>query len=254
MHTEYIVIVIVVFLIAGGIWWKFDRKCTVFYVIGVVSLTCTVFALITFNDYVRKSNNSRQQVENMSSEPRLVTEDNFFVFVGELESVEKVKNTHNEDAIVHNYQFDLTFNILKPIWGNYDKQQISFTLYDHYGKPTLAVRKFSLIFVAKSEGQWIHEKYQWYPLNRTATGDWAYCGDPTPDDWKGQPAELSDIEFSPPVIKPVYQYTEEYIESAYPSKIWERHAEIVSCKTGVYPDELFRLKAEGVLKSRGLFR
>ncbi|MDQ2075156.1 hypothetical protein [Marinimicrobium sp. ABcell2] len=253
MRIELVILGFVMLLIAAGIWLIFNRRSALFYLIGVFSLLGMTLALVAFEDRSRERSFERQQVEMRNRTSRLASEDSFFVFVENPISVEQTENPKNEGAIVYNHRFELTYRVLKPIWGNYNDDQISFTLYDHYGEPAVLFRRYSLIFLTKLEGKWAHEKYQWYPLNKTAEGDWAYCGDPTPAEWEGQPAKLFTIEFSPPVTRSVHQYTEEYVDRVYPKEIWERSSEFVACKAGVYPDELFRLKAEGVLRSRGLF-
>ncbi|MDO3384486.1 hypothetical protein QWI17_01395 [Gilvimarinus sp. SDUM040013] len=251
---EYAIIVMVLTILSIMVWRKFGISNALFYVFGAVSITAVVFALIAYDRYViGKENEERQQNNNLSSEESRVNESDYFIFIGEPISIEETYNENNESAIIYNDRFDVVYKVLQPVWGNYDNKKIAFSVYDHYGWPVFLARKYSLIFVRKNEDGWIHEKYQFYPVNPTSDGKWAYCGDPTPSNWQGTPVVMSDIKFSPPVVESISQFTESYISRNYSPSIWGREGDFVNCKSGVYPEELIRLKMEGVLKARGLF-
>lgn len=62
--------------------------------------------------------------------------------------------------------------ILHELYGNYIKDTIEFTAYDHYGRPNFANYTHVLIYVAEHCKKLYHTKYQFSPVYRVE-GKWA---------------------------------------------------------------------------------
>ena len=131
-------------------------------------------------------------------------------------------------------KFEAHYQVLQLVFGQYERPQITFTVYDHYGSPAFARYETALMFVSRHEGKLYHEKYEFIPVYPTADGRWAGCGDP--------------YRFEPPVhrgeLKPAPIKFANIVKHEKTGK---------RCTHGNYVEELFLVKKNGVLKARGWF-
>jgi hypothetical protein len=150
------------------------------------------------------------------------------VFVGKKLSV--TEQPAEEDSL--DGKFEARFRVLRRVFGHYDKPEITFTVYDHYGEPAFARYDTILMFVARYEGKLYHEKYQFLPVYPTANGRWASCGDP--EQWEGS--------YHHGKLKPVpIKFAGKVVDGATGR----------SCTEGNYIEDLLLMKQNGVLKARG---
>jgi hypothetical protein len=161
----------------------------------------------------------------------LNAERDLIVFVGKRLSVTAQPHTL-EDGL--DRKFEAHYRVLQLVFGQYDRREIFFTVYDHYGRPGFARYDTALMFVARYEGKLYHEKYLFTPVYATAEGRWAGCGDP--------------YRFEPSVhrgdIKPVRIKFANTVKQDKTGK---------PCTQGNYVEELFLIKKNGILKARGWF-
>jgi hypothetical protein len=205
------------------------------------------------SERTREANKDEQLAwENLQNNPVQVSGDEFFVFVGEQLNIEFIPEDINPDTIIQYDHYEATYRVVQAIWGNYQEDTIAFSVYDHYGLPPFANDKYTMLFVTKQGRGWTQELYQAYPVSRTEEGDWAYCGDPTPERWESEPAEMHKVVFDPPVYFDIRHYSESGLAERFPAPIWEHVSDRAYCVMGTGPEELFRIKREGVLRARGL--
>ena len=64
---------------------------------------------------------------------------------------------------------------MQKICGDYEKQNITFTAFDHYGFPAFGNNKQALLFLNKykNDDTIYHVRYQYFPLYLTKDGRWA---------------------------------------------------------------------------------
>lgn len=156
------------------------------------------------------------------------------VFVGKRLSVTKSEPAPPaKDVVMLDAQFEAHYKVLRMVFGSYKPQEISFTVYDHYGEPEFAHHDTALMFVARSKGRLYHEKYLFFPVYPTANGRWASCGD------AGQ-FEIGYEHKSP--LKPV--------PITFAGNVTDK-ATGQQCTEGNYIEDLFSLRRDGVLKGRG---
>ena len=166
---------------------------------------------------------------NSAPEEKLDAKRDLIVFVGKkLNVVEQPAEENSLDG-----KFEARFRILQRVFGRYDEPEITFTVYDHYGEPGFAKYDTVLMFVARFEGKFYHEKYQFFPVYSTANGRWASCGDA--DQWEiGYQHEGK--------LKPVpIKFAGKVVDQATGRP----------CTEGNYVEDLFSLRRDGVLKARG---
>jgi len=182
------------------------------------------------------------------------SESGIFAFVGEQVELYEFEPDVGDDVILMDASFKAKYRILKLVHGEFDSDVISFEVYDHYGTPEFSRYKYVLLFVSEYEGKIYHEKYQFFDVYKTKSGRWAYCG--TPFDYEEdlvKPRPLELIEFDPQIEYSTVMYNEAFAKEKYPESVFEHINGKAICRKGVYLEELFRIKKEGILKNRGHF-
>jgi hypothetical protein len=153
-------------------------------------------------------------------------------------------------------EFQARYEVLDVVFGGYSAQHIEFTAFDHYGYPAFARHENALLYLSRHEGSYYHQKYLFQEVYRTDDGRWAGCGDP----YRDMPlvhrhgVRPQPILFSPPVSFAISGLTESEVSARYPATYFRREGDRVRCAFGNYPDELFRVMAEGVLSARGVLQ
>jgi len=92
-----------------------------------------------------------------------------FVFVGE--KLEITELPHIPESLDNSIK--AKYRILQRVYGNFDKDTIEFTAYDHVGRFHFTEFKNALLYVSEFEGKLYHEKYQYDPVFKTRDGRWA---------------------------------------------------------------------------------
>jgi hypothetical protein len=184
--------------------------------------------------------------------------EDLLVFVGEQVSVTELPENICESDDISDCGF-INFDsgyvakyiVLDLVHGEYEKSNIEFEVYSHRGFPAFAAYKYALLFVSDHDGRLVHQKYQFFDVYRTSDDRWATCGDPNEHDRENvKPAKLQNIVFTPEVYFDVTHYTDRLIKDEFPEPGWKREENRALCRQGVYTDELFRIKNEGVLRAR----
>ena len=75
-------------------------------------------------------------------------------------------------------EYLLRYEVLQVVFGGYQKKEISFASYNHFGRPPFLDHEYGLMYVSKMGERWVQQKYLFQPVYPTADGRWAGCGDP----------------------------------------------------------------------------
>jgi hypothetical protein len=156
------------------------------------------------------------------------------------------------------------YKIIEKVYGDFSDDKILFKAYDHYGIPAFSEYNHVLMFVSFFEGEFYHEKYQYFDLYETKEGNWASPFSKSDYDHPNNvntiihPEEIEFLNEVNYVIEDLgnKEIPKEFIESVkenFPSPYYEFEGKKAIAKYGNYVEDLFNLKRNGVLKSRKLF-
>ena len=156
-------------------------------------------------------------------------------------------------------QYKCRYKILEVICGDYNKKEISFIAYDHYGTPAFSDYKTSLLYVYSeppSKDSFYHVNYQYDALYKTKDGKWA-----SPYSFMNYDAEdtvtkkikLHKVEYAEDVSFDVKGMSRQSLNRFYPLPYYSIANKKATAHYGNYIDELVKLKKEGALKSWGFY-
>lgn len=177
--------------------------------------------------------------------------DRLFVFIGEKISVDLLPHEeHSMDS-----KFKATYKVIKPICGIYDRDTIQFIVYDHYGTPDFSEYKNVMLFVTNYDDTFYHEKYQYFDVYKTKSGEWA-------SSYKhldyGRLDSNTDIKpervnFLQPPSYDLKYMSKKVIQKEYPHPYYKIVGDSAVAVWGNYPDELLEVKKKGILAARKIF-
>ena len=151
-------------------------------------------------------------------------------------------------------EYLLRYEVLQVIFGSYQKKEISFASYNHFGRAPFLNHEYGLMYVSKVGERWVQQKYLFQPVYPTADGRWAGCGDPYDGGYiHGSGVNAEPIKFKYPVVFDILNVPEFVRERKYPLPLFRYENETAVCLMGSYPDALFRVMKEGFLTARGVF-
>lgn len=199
---------------------------------------------------------------------------NLFAFIGEKISIEefdpnsdnKVKHIEIDTitgdtswVVTTTYNMDRAFNakyrILKPIFNKLPGDTVTFTVYDHYGMPDFANYNQVILYISKDDiGKFYHQKYQFDPVYKDKNGIWTgiFVFRSIMDFRDNSKAKYFKIK-TRLFDEDISNYDDQYIEISFPKPFYKVKNNIARPVLGTTIQELFRLKKEGVFKSRSLF-
>jgi hypothetical protein len=175
-----------------------------------------------------------------------------FIFVGEKIEVNKLP----QDERSMDNGFLAKYKVLDKFYGNYLKDTIEFKAFDHYGDPSFSNHKYVLLFLSFANGQFYHEKYQYFDLYKTKNDKWASSysvEDYTHEYNKETEIKPEKIEFSKDVYYKLNRKDKAFLDIWYPVPYYQIEKDSAKAIYGNYIPELFKLKRNGVLKARELF-
>lgn len=183
-----------------------------------------------------------------------------------------VSDDPDEIIIYMDSAYEARYEILELVHGEYQSRIIDFEAYDHYGFPPFAKSDVALIYLVEDGGRLYHDKYQWDKVYRTKSGRYAACGDPyfwldEEDLAEVERQPLTEVTFAPAVTVNIVDELKaasdpdlfsleeiaanrEKIETYYAAPVFEVRRGIAKCKMGAYPDELYRIQYETVIRPR----
>ena len=181
---------------------------------------------------------------------------NLIVFVGKKVDVREIHPPVDSGVVLLDNVFRARYRVLEVLCGQLPAREVEFDAYDHYGTPAFADVENVLLFLSREGGRLVHQKYQYVPVYQTADGAWAGCGDPyqfEPDVHRGS-IRAKPRRYKQPVTFSIRGLSKRQIQERYPAAFFERRGDIVTCRAGASIQELFRVKRNGVLKAREIFR
>ena len=192
---------------------------------------------------------------------------NLLVFVGE--KIDVIYSPEEKKPVVRNdsgfvieasisldYRYIARYKILQMVHGTHKTDTIEFTVFDHYGEPAFSRHQTVLLFVSYHEGKLYHEKYQYFDLYMTQTGQWASpyaSGDYNHTYKKNITVKPEKIPFTDEVSFPIGEMTERAIEIWFPQPFYEIKNGRAIAIYGNYVADLFKLKQQTILKARGIY-
>jgi len=209
-------------------------------------LLIIIFLFINCNSH---SESPISCMENPNVEGKLI------VIVGEKIDITEVENP-TEDFSIPYSKFIANYKILQKICGDYEKQNIIFTVFDHYGFPAFGNHQQALLFLNKFKNNdtIYHEIYQYFPLYKTKDGRWAssYQFQEYSDETN---VKAEKIEFADEVSYSIEGLTRTTTQRRFPEPFYkiDKINKKAIAVWGNYVPELFQLKKDGVLKYRGFY-
>lgn len=184
-------------------------------------------------------------------------EENLIVFVGERLSVERLPRPPDPNTLMMDEGFKAKFRIKQLVYGRYDGEIIEFKAYDHYGRPGFDNYPHSLLFVSREDGKLYQQKYQFYPVFRGRSGDWAGCAATNPreaGDRRGI-ATAGPVGFGRDAFYPLDRQRMKELKARgwFAQPDFRIEGDKAYCLTGTSVHKLFEVKKRGVLKARGMF-
>ena len=143
------------------------------------------------------------------------TDGGLLVFIGEKISVEAFDNEERfaeEDAAAKaegrfilrmDVGVDAHYRVLDVVKGDYDRDEIKFTAWDHYGRFSFAGPDYVLLYVWKTDKGYVHAKYTYDEVFPLRSGGFAGCGNPYVDYYfeersKLRPVPLREFDYAEP--------------------------------------------------------
>ncbi len=212
--------------------------------IVITFLILPVFVLSGCKESIRSTTPIFQKDTSQLNERK----NTLFAFVGEKISVKSIPaDPDGMDGAV-----EATYRVLVPVYGNYKKDTIRFTAYDHFGYFGFAHSQYALLYLSEYKGSWYHEKYQFTAVYRTKNGRWAGNGEDSSADTTIHPEKIdfaeADIHRTMLIdLKGnVFDFGN---DTPYFRKLSYHSGPVY----GNYIEQLFLLKKNGVLRYRNLF-
>ncbi|MFB9079617.1 hypothetical protein ACFFWB_19800 [Flavobacterium procerum] len=177
----------------------------------------------------------------------------FYAFVGTKIDLKYEKNPNYCDMVVMDAKYKALYKIEKNLYGNFKKDTISFTAFDHYGIPAFSKYEHVLLFVSEYCNKLFHEKYQYFDVYKTEDGKWARPGDPYKQEHNTEKTvTIKKISFDKNVWFDISDLTTEQIEENYPAAYFRIIDQKAIPFMGVYAEDLVEIKKLGVLKARNI--
>lgn len=185
-------------------------------------------------------------VECIEKNPKL------YVFVGEKISIADCEEVYYCDMITMNSKFSAQYKIQEMVYGSYCGDTITFTVYDHYGRPQFGKFQNVLLYVSEYCNEFIHQKYQFTDVYKTTDGRWAspyHFGDYSRLDSTSK-IKPEIINFEVPVEYDISRFPADQQIKFYPSPYYKIEKNKAIAVYGNYLPELFEIKKKTILKAR----
>lgn len=188
-------------------------------------------------------------MENPDAEGKLI------VIVGE-----KIKITEAGDVdlgMLPFSKFIAEYRVVEKVCGDYNKKNITFVAFDHYGFPGFGNYEHALLFLTtyKGDDTIYHQRYQYFPVYKTKDGRWAGSYQHMEYKIDGTGIKPEKIEFAEEVSYSIEGLTRATRQKRYPEPYYriDKGNKKAIAVFGNYVPELFQLKKDGVLKFRGYY-
>lgn len=158
------------------------------------------------------------------------------VFVGRLLQVRELPDECAGTCINFDSGYELEYEVVQDVAGHPKSDLVKIRFYGHYGLQDFAFYPHALLFVYEDDKQSVLARYLAFPVDRTTTGGWAYCGDPYREDALASDKKFRKVEYLERLeYSPVTKQYHEYSASLHAG---EMRPGISDCRRGVYVADL----------------
>ncbi|SET03214.1 hypothetical protein [Hymenobacter actinosclerus] len=177
-----------------------------------------------------------------------------FVFIGRKVRVNRAEQPYYCNRISMDSKFVGRYQVLSNVSGLLPDSVLEFTAYDHYGWPGFSRYETVLLFVSRYCGEYVQQKYMYYPLYKTIDGRWA--SPVMASDLKHPMAKKAPkphkIAFAAPVEIDIANFDAEWVKEQYPAPYYRIASGKAIAEYGNFVDELVKIQQQTVLKARGV--
>lgn len=194
-------------------------------------------------------------------------QDNLIAFVGELSSIEKKPSPRMIYDGVHRISHTLpnkwlaTYKVKTILYGEdlveeyVHEDMLSFSIYGYQDKPEFTLSQHALIYLSHRNNELYWQDAQATPVFMTESEQWAACGNPYEHEYHLYHGDIKaeSITFNPALTFNIATMKAPEITEHYPTPYFSIANKQATCLQGNYIEELFAIKQNGVLTSRGIF-
>lgn len=173
------------------------------------------------------------------------------IIIAQKIKLKSIENQHCKGVIPFDSEYTAKYRIIENLYGDYKKDTITFTVYDHNGYPQFANYDTVLLYISEYCGNLVHVKYQFSDLYKTIDGRWASPLSPWEyENLKGN--EVSNyvkINFDNSI-----RYSLTDLGRAVPKEYFETDNTNAIPIYGRYAEDIIAQMKDGKLKSFGFFK
>ncbi|MBS1734093.1 MAG: hypothetical protein JST02_12425 [Bacteroidetes bacterium] len=178
-----------------------------------------------------------------------------FVFVGQKIWVDALPSRTTD----FDNGFKAKYLVLEKVFGNFPSDTIEFIAYDHYGIPAFSKYQNVLLYLSANSGTYYQQKYIYNDVYKTKDGRWAgsYAGDDYEHEYnKHTKIKPIIIQFTQKVAYPkkVTDDDGKQFTLTFPKPYFKTVGDSAYAIYGNYIDDLFKLKRDGYLTARNIFK
>jgi hypothetical protein len=179
----------------------------------------------------------------------------FYALVGEKVSIKQAP----EVRYCNTFSLDgpgmiATFKVMHQVYGHYTRDTITFQASTHRPIPEFTDSKHVLLFISEYCGKLYLEKYQFFDVYPTEDGRWASPGDPYRFDRNvAKTVQAQPIDFKDVTLSALRKDFLEYPDIKYEAPYFRIEGNKAYPLQGAYVEDLFKIKKDGILKTRKIF-
>ena len=180
----------------------------------------------------------------------------FYVFVGKKLKVTPEPETYYCDVVIMDSRVKAEYKVLQQVVGDFPKDTIIFTSFNHNQRITFSNYENVLLFVSEYCGKLYHEKYQYFDLYLSTDNKWAspYSSRDYNHPFKDKiTVKPERIPFKDEISFPIDKFSSDDIKTWFPKPYYEIRNGRAIAVYGNYVEDLFKLKQLTILKARGIY-
>ena len=183
----------------------------------------------------------------------------FLVIVAEKMSIDVEPTLFDSATYLPYAKFTAHYRVLERICGDYYKDTITFTVYDHYGFPAFGYYQHVLLYLDVTKHGIFHEMYLYSDLYKTKEGKWAspysVLDHERLDENERSKIKPEKIDFTDEVSYSTEGFTRARTNQVFPEPYYkiDKTRKRAIAVFGNYVPELFEIQKETVLNARRFF-
>ena len=162
----------------------------------------------------------------------------------------KLESVHRENCpsvISLDSEYAASYQVVKNLNGDFEKDTIDFKVYDHSGYPNFGRYEYVLIFIGRYCDELVHVKYQYNNVYPTDDDRWASPYDPRYfSQGISDPNVIPElISFKYPVEFPVDSLSQDQIEKRFPGPYYRISNGKATAIYGYYIEKIWGFRKSG---------